>query len=210
VTCADLPPGTAPLHTLLLASTNPGKLREIMRVLAGTGVALTTLAGRAPVPEPEETGLTFDANAGLKARYYADATGLTAVAEDSGLVIDALGGRPGVLSARYPGATYADKFAKLYRELAPHPRPWTARFICALAVAPPGGGPLLFTCAGTVEGNIAPGPRGSHGFGYDPIFYYPSYLRTLGEATDEEKLVVSHRGQAFKQLRRWLEDPRRT
>jgi XTP/dITP diphosphohydrolase len=205
VTYADTAPGAAPLQTLLLASTNPGKLREIRRVLAGTAVTLTTLADRPPIPEPRETGLTFEANAALKARAYAAATGLTTVAEDSGLAIDALGGRPGVLSARYPGDTYAEKFAGLYRELGPHPRPWRARFVCALAVAPADGGPPLFVASGTVEGEIAPAPRGSNGFGYDPIFFYPPYGRTLGEATDEEKLAVSHRGQAFRQLRRWIE-----
>jgi XTP/dITP diphosphohydrolase len=201
---ADITTRAGPLRMLLLASTNPGKLREIRHVLAGAAVSLATLADQAPIPEPEEAGLTFEANAALKARYYAAATGLTTVAEDSGLAIDALGGRPGVLSARYPGATYADKFAGLYRELAPHARPWTARFVCALAVAKAGGGPLLFTCSGTVEGEIAAAPRGSNGFGYDPIFFYPPYNRTLGEAIDEEKLAVSHRGQEFGLLRRWL------
>jgi XTP/dITP diphosphohydrolase len=157
------------------------------------------------VAEPEETGLTFEANAELKARYYADATGLVTVAEDSGLAIDALGGRPGVESARYPGETYAEKFANLYRELTPCPQPWTARFVCALAVAAPGARPLRFACSAAVEGEIAPAGRGAHGFGYDPIFFYPPYGLTLGEADDAQKLAVSHRGQAFRALRRWLE-----
>ena len=151
-------------------------------------------------------------NALLKADYYARATGLPTVAEDSGLAIDALGGRPGVESARYPGATYPDKFANLYRELAPHPRPWTARFVCSLAfVGAPESGepPLLFATEATVEGEIAPAPRGRFGFGYDPIFFYPPYGTTLGDVDDERKLAVAHRGKAFRQFRAWL-DSRRT
>ena len=118
---------------LLIASTNPGKVREIRAVLAGLSVTLYSLADLPAVPEPLETGRTFADNALLKARYYARSSQLLTVAEDSGLVIDALDGRPGVNSARYPGATYPEKFARLYGELAPHPRPWTARFVCSLA-----------------------------------------------------------------------------
>jgi len=198
---------TRPLE-LLIASTNPGKVREIRAVLDGLSVTLHTLADLPAVPEPAETGHTFAENALLKARYYAGASRLLTVAEDSGLVIDALGGRPGVKSARYPGATYEKKFARLYAELAPHPRPWTARFVCALAfvgtphsmsdVAP------LFTCEATVEGEIAPEPVGSFGFGYDPIFYYPPYETTLGNVDDERKLAVAHRGKAFREFRQWL------
>jgi len=162
------------------------------------------------VAEPEETGDTFAENALLKANYYAQSIGVDTVAEDSGLVIDALGGRPGVQSARYPGKTYADKFANLHRELAGFPRPWTARYVCSLACvsAPTKDGPvLLFATEAKVEGEIAPAPRGSFGFGYDPIFFYPPYGQTLGEATDDEKLKVSHRGAAFREFRRWLERP---
>jgi XTP/dITP diphosphohydrolase len=196
---------------LLIATTNAGKIREIRRVLAGLPVALATLAELPPVPEPEESGRTFAVNARLKADYYASATGLPTVAEDSGLAIDALGGRPGVESARYPGATYAEKFANLYRELAPHPRPWTARFICSLAcVGAPDAGPplLLYATEATVEGEIAPAPVGAFGFGYDPIFYYPPYGTTLGDVPDERKLAVAHRGKAFRQFRSWLGEQR--
>lgn len=192
---------------MLIATTNPGKIREIRRVLEGLDVPLTTLGDLPPVPEPDETERTFAGNALLKAVYYARSSGMDTVAEDSGLVIDAIDGRPGVESARYPGATYPDKFANLYRELAAHPRPWTARFVCSLAyvAAPgPGGSPLLFACEGRVEGEVAPQPRGPHGFGYDPFFFYPPYGRTLGEATDEEKLLISHRGAAFRQFREWI------
>ncbi|HUL75371.1 MAG TPA: non-canonical purine NTP pyrophosphatase [Vicinamibacterales bacterium] len=217
------------MRALLLATTNPGKVREIRRVLEGVPVTLVTLADTVAVAEPEETGRTFAENARLKATYYARASGLPTVAEDSGLEIDALGGRPGVESARYNGATYPEKFANLYRELAPHPRPWTARFICALAFVGqdqalgtrrrasasetrarphgpvPGASGVAFECSASVEGEIAPAPRGLNGFGYDPIFYYPPYGRTLGEATDAQKLAVSHRGQAFRLFRAWLE-----
>jgi XTP/dITP diphosphohydrolase len=195
--------------TLLVATTNPGKIREIRHVLdpAAAGLRLLTLSDVAPVAEPEETGLTFADNAWLKARYYAVATGYPTVAEDSGLVIDALDGRPGVQSARYPGDTYADKFRRLYRELAPHPRPWTARFVCSLAVAGEpvrGDSPRLFACEATVEGEIAAEPAGAFGFGYDPIFFYPPYGTTLGNVSDERKLAVAHRGKAFRELGRWL------
>ncbi len=192
---------------MLLATTNPGKLGEIRTVLAGLPIDLTSLDDLPAVPEPAETGRTFAENALLKARYYAAASGLVTVAEDSGLVIDALGGRPGITSARYPGATYADKFARLYEELAPYPRPWRARFVCALAYVEPHVERPRYTCEGRVEGEIAPAPRGPHGFGYDPIFLYAPYGRTLGEATDAEKLAVSHRGQAFRAFRTWILPP---
>ncbi|HKW00886.1 MAG TPA: RdgB/HAM1 family non-canonical purine NTP pyrophosphatase [Vicinamibacterales bacterium] len=188
---------------LLIATTNPGKIREIRRVLDGVRVEILTLADLPPIVEPEETGLTFAENARLKARYYAGASGLPTVAEDSGLAIDALDGRPGVQSARYPGDTYPEKFANLYRELAGHPQPWRARFLCALAFVDQAQ--VAFECEGIVPGEVIGAPRGANGFGYDPIFFYPPYGKTLGEATDAEKLVVSHRGQAFRQFRAWLD-----
>jgi XTP/dITP diphosphohydrolase len=192
---------------LLVASTNPGKIREIREILGGLPLELTTLDQLPPIGAPEETGATFGQNAALKVRAYSAASGLPTVAEDSGLVIDALDGRPGVESARYPGDTYADKFANLYRELAGRPRPWTARFVCALAfVATPGGEgpPLAFETEATVEGEIAPEPQGTNGFGYDPIFFYRPYGCTLGEVSGERKLSVAHRGKAFRQFRDWL------
>jgi XTP/dITP diphosphohydrolase len=191
---------------VLIATTNPGKIREIRRALDGVPVDWRTLADAPSVPEPEETGATLAENARLKALAYASATGLPTVAEDSGLSIDAIGGRPGVLSARYPGATYADKFVNLYRELAPHARPWTARFVAALAFAEPspGGAHVVYECEGRVDGEIVPSPRGTHGFGYDPIFVYGPDGRTGGELSDEEKLAVSHRGRAFGVFREWI------
>jgi XTP/dITP diphosphohydrolase len=211
------------LSTLVVATTNPGKLREIRRLLGSVPIALHSLSDFAPVVEPEETGRTFAENAMAKAIYYAQHTGVPTVAEDSGLVVDAIGGRPGVESARYPGATYADKFANLYRELSPHRRPWRARFVCSVAVVDPARVPTadrpgpnaerrvptpqpLFTCEATVEGEIAPEPRGAHGFGYDPIFFFPPYGRTFGEVDDQEKLAVAHRGKAFRQLGEWITD----
>jgi XTP/dITP diphosphohydrolase len=186
-------------------------MREIDEILRGLAIPLQSLRDFAPLTEPEETGTTFPANALLKARAYAGATGMITVAEDSGLAIDALGGAPGIHSARYPGDTYPEKFANLYRELASHPQPWTARYVCAIAVVRPagsdgpGGRAVLFEALGTVEGEIWPEPRGSHGFGYDPIFYYPPYGQTFGEVDNVRKLAVAHRGVAFNALRRWLE-----
>jgi XTP/dITP diphosphohydrolase len=193
---------------LLVATTNSGKIREIRAVLDGVPLRLVTLADVHPVEAPKETGLTFAENAALKAIAYAQGTGLATVAEDSGLVIDALGGRPGVASARYPGSSYTERFRNLYRELAPFPPPWSARFVCSLAFVPAresGAARVAFTTESTVEGEIAPAPRGLQGFGYDPIFFYPPYGRTLGEVSDEEKLVVAHRGKAFRTFREWLE-----
>src|SRR5579871_6199750 len=151
---------------LLVATTNAGKIREIQEVLRGLDVRLLTLSDLPPIPEPAETGRTFMENAVLKARvYHAASGGLPTVAEDSGLAIDALGGRPGVASARYPGATYAEKFTNLYRELAPWPRPWRAHFVCALAfvdgpdTSP--DAPITFQTEATVDGEIALEPRGT-------------------------------------------------
>lgn len=193
---------------LLLATTNPDKLREIKTVLAGVPVQLLTLNDLPPVEEPEETGKTFAENARLKALHYAaavdDPTILT-VAEDSGLVVDALHGEPGVHSARFlrPDASYAERFDVIYARLAAAPdRPRTARFICALAAVR--DATIVFETTGTIEGVIAPEPRGTNGFGYDPIFLYPPYGRTLAEVDDEEKLLVAHRGHAFRNLKRWL------
>jgi XTP/dITP diphosphohydrolase len=189
---------------ILVATTNPGKMKEIRALLDGAPVSLLTLADLPPIEEPEESGATFEENAVLKARAYAAASGLHTVAEDSGLEIDALGGEPGIHSARYPGDTYADKFANLYARLRDAPRPWTARFVCALAFVGPDGAPRFETRA-TVEGEVADVPRGTCGFGYDPMFFYPPYGRTLGEVEGLEKLAVAHRGKAFRAFRAWLE-----
>jgi XTP/dITP diphosphohydrolase len=188
---------------LLIATTNPGKLREIRGILAGIPIELLSLDAFPGIAEPEETGATFAENARLKALYYAAATGLPAVADDSGIEIDALGKAPGVHSARWHGDHYPAKFAVIYRELAARGLPTSpARFIAHIAVADRGR--VLFEATGVVEGEIAPEPKGTHGFGYDPIFFYPPYGCTLAEVEGAKKAAVSHRGQAFRQLAGWL------
>src|SRR5215471_17650982 len=193
------------MRRLVVATTNPGKLREIETLLEAVPFSLVTLANWPDIPPPEETGRTFAANAQLKALYYARHTGQLTVAEDSGLEIDELGGAPGVESARFGGAgsSYPEKFTLIYDALrAQKAEMRTARFVCALALAR--GDEVVFETRGTVEGTIAPEPKGSGGFGYDPIFYYPPFGYTLAEASPEEKAIVSHRGQAFRKLRRYL------
>jgi XTP/dITP diphosphohydrolase len=192
---------------LLVATTNAGKLREIRGILADAAVDLVSLADLPAIDEPEETGTTFGENARLKAIYYSTTTGLPAVADDSGIEIDALDGHPGVHSARWRGTDYPTKFAAIYDEIARRGRSGsTARFVAHIAVAD--GARILFEAQGIVEGEIAPEPRGRFGFGYDPIFYYPPYGCTLGEVDGERKAAVSHRGQAFRALRaRLLSDP---
>jgi XTP/dITP diphosphohydrolase len=191
------------MKRLLVATTNPHKMREIRDLLFDAPVDVVGLDAFPHVEEPEETGATFEENARLKALYY-DRGELTA-AEDSGLEIDALDGEPGVRSARFlrPDATYRERFDEIYRRLADRPgRPRTARFVCALTVVRKGR--IVFETRGTVEGEIAPEPRGTGGFGYDPIFFYPPYGSTLAEVTQASKLRVAHRGQAFRALAEWL------
>jgi XTP/dITP diphosphohydrolase len=193
------------VRTLLVATTNRHKVQEIERLLAGVPWHLTTLAEWPSLAEPEEPGPTFEANARAKALAYAAATGALTVAEDSGLVIDALGGAPGIHSARFGGAgtSYPQKFALLYEALrAAGGADVNARFVCALALVRQGR--VLFEALGRVEGRIAPEPKGAGGFGYDPIFYYPPYGRTLGEVGAEAKAAVSHRSEAFRQLAAFL------
>lgn len=192
-----------PPSRLLVATTNLGKLAEIRAILGTLPLTLVTLADHPPVPEPEETGVTFAENARLKAGGYAGATGELTVAEDSGLEIDALDGEPGVRSARFNGESYPDKFATIERMLAERGTDSsTARFVCALALARPNG--IVWETTGVIEGRLQLPPRGDTGFGYDPVFYYPAFGRTLAEVTAEEKAAVSHRGQAFRRLREYL------
>lgn len=192
---------------LVVATTNKGKLREIARILEGLPVELLTLDQFPAVAEPEETGETFAENAREKALYYASATGLPAVADDSGLEIDALGGQPGVHSARWQGTDYDYKFRKIRELLRDRGRDNSpARFVCRVALAD--GGRVLFEAEGTVEGELAPTPRGTNGFGYDPIFFYPPLGCTLAELSTDDKEAVSHRGKAFRKLREFLSGPR--
>jgi XTP/dITP diphosphohydrolase len=212
---------------LLIATTNANKLREIRGLLAGVSAELMTLASLAPIAEPEETGETFQDNARLKALYYDRhltqtwgprlAGPVLTVAEDSGLVIDALDGEPGVRSARYlrADATYQERFAHILQALDERPgAPRTARFVCAMTVVgrngppddPAGRGDIMFETTGIVEGVIAERAQGTAGFGYDPLFYYPPYGCTLAEVDEDDKLRVAHRGQAFRALALWLEE----
>jgi XTP/dITP diphosphohydrolase len=192
---------------LLLATTNRDKVREIRSLLADSPVELIALGDMPPIAEPDETGTTFQQNARLKARYYSLHSGAVTVAEDSGLVIDALDGEPGVRSARFlrPDASYPERFAVIFERLARVPeRPRTARFVCALSVMD--GDRIAFEATGLVEGLIAAAPAGDRGFGYDPIFYYPPYGATLAEVGQTDKLAVAHRGQAFRALARWIRE----
>ena len=197
---------------LLIATTNVDKLREIRAILGHLPVEILTLEDVCRLPEPEETGTTFAQNAQLKAYYYdhcvesSESERPYTVAEDSGLVIDALDGDPGVHSARYlgPAASYRERFAEIDSRLSKAPAATRrARFVCALAVVH--NGHLIFETTGTVEGEVADHARGTGGFGYDPIFYYPPYGKTLGEVTDDEKRRVAHRGEAFRRFAIWLE-----
>jgi len=189
---------------LLVATTNSGKIREIQGILNWIPIELVTLDRFAGIPEPEEVGETFAANARLKAMYYSEQTGLPAVADDSGIEIEALGNAPGVQSARWQGTDYPTKFAAIYRELAARGLETSAaRFVAHIALAHDGN--ILYEATGIIQGEIAPEPKGSHGFGYDPIFFYPPYGCTLAEIDGAQKAAVSHRGKAFRQLRDWLE-----
>ena len=193
------------MSKLLVATTNRDKLREIGPLLAGIPFEVVTLAGYPLVEPPEETGRTFDENARAKASYYAAVTGELTVAEDSGLEIDALAGAPGVLSARWGGAdaSYPERFARIYDALrAKGALDSPARFVCAIALVRQRE--ILFETRGVVEGRVAPDPKGEGGFGYDPIFFYPPFGRTLAEASDR-KSEVSHRGHAFRALRGFLQ-----
>ena len=194
------------MTSLLLATTSRDKVAEIRSVLAGVPIALETLDEHPGIPAPDETGSTFAENARAKALYYAARTGLPSVADDSGLEIDALAGAPGVHSARFegPGATYPERFAAIFRMLDErNARDSAARFISALTLVE--NGRVVFEAQGTVEGRVASEPRGNDGFGYDPIFYYPELGCTLAEISQDAKSAVSHRGKAFRQLRRYLE-----
>ena len=193
--------------TLVIATTNPGKIREIVAVLADVPFELRTLADFPAVAEPDESGATFGENARLKALYYAAVTGLPCVADDSGIEIAALGNLPGVHSARWEGTDYAVKFARIRERLiAQQLETSVARFVCRVALADRGR--IVFESEGIIEGEIAPEPLGSEGFGYDPIFFYPPFNRTLGEVPRDEKATVSHRGRAFAALRTFLVKPR--
>lgn len=205
------------LPPLVVATRNPGKLREIRDVLGGLSISVVDLAAWKGLAEPVEDGETFAANARLKALYYARATGQWCLADDSGLAVDALGGSPGVRSARYaadacaPGAAQGQidhaNNARLLEQLRGVPdEKRTARFICHLALADPDG--LLIEASGTVEGRIGHQMRGCNGFGYDPLFFLPELGCTTAELPPQEKNRISHRGAAVRRfarrLKQWL------
>jgi len=197
--------------TILFATTNPHKVRELRGVLEPLGIFVRSLDSLSTVPpEPAEDEDTFAGNARLKALAYARATGLPCLAEDSGLEVDALDGAPGVHSARYAGATGTrderDRAnnAKLLRALAGVPAAErTARFVCAMCLASPEGH-VLVESTGTYEGIIAEAPKGNRGFGYDPLLYLPDLDRTSAELTEKEKAERSHRGGAARELAKSL------
>lgn len=191
---------------LMLATGNPGKVAELRGILAlhldlGGVSLLTPRDWPTPLPEVAETGTTFAENARLKADALASATGLPALADDSGLCVDALGGAPGLHSARWagPGASDADRNAKLLLALADMPpERRTARFVCAAALAVPGSDTVA--ADGFCEGIILQAPRGANGFGYDPLFLLPDMGRTMAELTADEKNRLSHRALALSRL----------
>lgn len=185
------------MDTLLVATQNRHKAEEIAELLAGLDVRVVTLAEVAPELDIAETGETFLENARQKALAAAETTGLLTIADDSGLAVDALGGRPGVHSKRYAAGSDAERFAKLLGELQEVPDDRrSARFHCAVVVAEPGE--VLAEIEETVEGVILRAPRGEGGFGYDPVFQPVGYTRTLAEMSMDEKNALSHRGKAFR------------
>jgi XTP/dITP diphosphohydrolase len=199
----------APL-TLVMATKNPGKVREMAELLRDLGVRLLSLADFPELPDIPEEGTTFRENAVAKAREVARLTGLPALADDSGLEVAALDGRPGVWSARYAldvtggrPPTDEENWRKLLAEMAPVP--WErrqARFVCVMALAWPDG--RLYTTEGELRGLIALAPRGDQGFGYDPVFWLPEYQKTVAELPLAEKNRISHRGEAGRRLKAWL------
>lgn len=201
-------PGKPAPGKLHLASSNPGKLREYRELALGHALEIELLPGFAELPVFEESAPTFAENAAGKALYYSRATFASVIADDSGLVVPALGGAPGVHSARFagPGASDADRVAKLLAEMrGKHGAERRARFVCVLALAEHGRATALFS--DSVEGMIAEEPRGAGGFGYDPIFYFEKLRRTYAETTREEKNEYSHRGRAFRKLLAFLGAP---
>lgn len=184
---------------LVLATKNKGKTVEFRQLLQMFTIEIKDLNDFGTLPEVAEDGKTFEENAYKKASFYARILGIPVIADDSGLVVDALAGAPGVRSARYSGefATDAENNAKLLREMKDHNNRQAA-FECVLSIAAPTG--LALTYEATCKGEIALEPRGENGFGYDPLFFYPPFNKTFGEMSIDEKTKVSHRGKAVAEL----------
>ncbi len=194
------------MQQYLVATGNQHKTEAIRGILADYPITLTDLSEHDPIPEPEETGETFLDNALLKSRYYSKMTGFNAMADDSGLEIDALNGEPGVHSARYAGVDtpHSEKMARILEAMKDVPEgKRTARFRCVAAVTFPDG--REYTADGAMEGVIGLEPRGEGGFGYDPIVYLPELGCTVAELSPERKDEISHRGKAFRALMKKLE-----
>jgi XTP/dITP diphosphohydrolase len=189
------------MKEVIIATKNPGKAKEFEHIFASRGIAVKTLLDFPEISDVEETGTTFEENATLKAEAVASALNKMVIGDDSGLMVDALEGRPGIYSARYAGEPKNDlnNTKKVLAELEGVPEEnRTARFYCALAVAVPGQ--ETFTVSGTCEGRILEAPRGTNGFGYDPVFYVPEKGVAMAELPSEEKNKISHRANALKQL----------
>jgi len=186
--------------TLVIATGNPGKTAEIRGLLRGFPINIKNLDDFGPIPPVVEDGDTFDENAYKKASFVSRILGLPALADDSGLVVEALGGAPGVYSARYAGenATDRQRYTKLLDEMKGH-ADRQAAFECVLSLAVPTGEALTYE--GRCQGLVAEKPAGSGGFGYDPVFYYPPLKKTFGELSREAKSRISHRGKALEELK---------
>ena len=198
------------IATLVLGTTNTGKLRELTELLAPLGIACCSLAGLDAAVDVEETGDSFAANAALKASQQARALGRWVLAEDSGLVVDALGGAPGIYSARFSGAGATDErnSALLLERLVSLPAaPRSAHYACHAALSDPNG-TIVAISSGVCGGLIADRPAGAGGFGYDPLFIVPEYHRTFGELSPAVKALISHRARAMRAIipaiERWL------
>lgn len=192
--------------TVVLATKNRGKVCEIRDILAGSGIAVLTLDDFPSIALPPEDGLSFAENAVTKAEYVALVTGCAALADDSGLEVDFIGGRPGVCSARYAGDGATDKanYLLLLKELEGVPEEnRAARFRCVIAFAAPGQPTVTFD--GALDGYISGEPAGENGFGYDPVFFIPDMGKTAASLTPAEKNTISHRALALKGFKEWLE-----
>ena len=192
---------------MLIATHNRGKLHELAELLGDVPYELVSLGDLGIHHDVDETGSTFEENATLKAETYCGLAGILTLADDSGLEVDALGGEPGVRSARYagPDATDAERVKFLLGKLSgTDPETWTARFQCVIAIAKPGRVTALYS--GLCEGRIVPEPRGENGFGYDPIFEFPEEGLTMAELSNERKNRVSHRAEAARKAARSLRE----